>query len=417
MTTTDRCDYSDLPREMCAHCGAAPGDRPQVERPWRWDGRGVRVGGRALESDPTAFDLPGRRIIKGESRCHYDAELGWLGAEHLRACKATDCKGCKPCGKTHCALRGRCPEHVNIEVGERTCPRCIDRARVDLLAIEQLYAVAMRDEVTYAGTDSEAFTLIGPVADRGQWEARRQRRVSADEARGWCDYPRHELLRPLDPYHPETVLGGWDIALRETYGPPTDLLTNVSRSVAYLTGLLAGPFPHGDEFEAFTAEIVTCRTHLEAVVHNSRAPETGRHCPRCIELRGKGPRLRKRYGAHPGLPPGHRCAAPIGKCKICDGRDDTWHCPDVGAHWWTEEDYRRHVASDYVEHADELPAAELADRLGVPLSTVRKWAARVWDDAARAYREPALKARRKSADGRKVYRVADALRLIENRSA
>lgn len=369
-------------------------------------------------------------------RCHYVGQLGWLSPEHLRDCKAADCRGCKPCGKTHCAMRGRCPEHVEPAAGIRTCPKCIGRTRADLSAIESLYALAdvavehrhadygaLLDEASESGADGEAFNLVGPAADPGQWAERRRRLVARYDAAGVCDWPRHEALAPDDPHHPYAVLGRWDYALRESYGPSTDLFITVSRAADYLRGLLAGPFPHGDEFEDFAAEIAMCRTHLEAVVHDSRTPEEGRHCPWCIDQRGKGPRMQKRYAVHPGLPPGEKCGAKDGSqgeilpCSTCDGRDDTWHCPDVPSHWCSERDYRNRVAVDYVEHAAELPAAELAERLGVPLSTVRKWAARIWDKEAKAYTEPLLKSRRRGADGRKLYQVAEALRLAERRSA
>ena len=57
--------------------------------------------------------------------CTYDTERGWCTPEHLRDCKAADCRGCRPCAEDHCELNGRCAEHVEHEAGIYTCPRCI----------------------------------------------------------------------------------------------------------------------------------------------------------------------------------------------------------------------------------------------------------------------------------------------------
>lgn len=51
MTTTDRCDYSDLPPETCHHCGARPGDRPGLVAA---QARAARRGCR----EPSSLDRP-----------------------------------------------------------------------------------------------------------------------------------------------------------------------------------------------------------------------------------------------------------------------------------------------------------------------------------------------------------------------
>jgi hypothetical protein len=326
-------------------------------------------------------------------KCHYDAELGWVTPEHVRDCDDHGCAGCKPCGKTHCAMRGRCSEHVEAAAGIRTCPRCIGKVRTRLTRIENLYALAdvavelrandsgaLLDEAAESGIDGEAFNLVGPAADPAQWAERRRRVVAADRARGWCDYPRHGALDPDDERHPYAVLGRWDYALREEYGPQTDLFITVSRAADYLRGLLDGPFPHGDEFEDFDRETTACLTHLEAVIHDSRAPEEGRHCPVCIEQFGKGPRLRKRYADHDTT-----------------GASDTWHCLDNSAHWWTESDYRSRVASDYLEYAVALTAADMQAQYRIKPGSLRTWAAR-----------GLVRKRGKNDQGLTLYDVADA---------
>lgn len=371
-----------------------------------------------------------RSNVTKKPRCHWDADRGWCTPEHQRDCADRDCTGCRPCAKTHCAMRGSCPSHVKPEAEERTCAACIGKARRNLDKIEQLYALADTDvearhdeigalleQAAESGVDSEAFNLVGPAADPGQWAERRRRLQAAYDASGLCAWPRHEALSEDDPQHPYAVLGRWEMALRETYGLHTDLLTSVSRAADFLRRMLGETFPHGDEFEDFDREIHACREHLEAVVQDSHEPEKGAPCPTCSAELGKAPRLRKRYAVHPGLPPGKRCAAREGQCRICTGKDDTWHCPDNAAHWYTQHEYETRVDRDYVRHADQLPARELAERIGVPLSTLRKWAARTWDAQAKTWREPRLVSRRRAADGRKLYRVADALRLAEKRSA
>ena len=339
-------------------------------------------------------------------RCHYDHDAGWLTPEHARDCADHDCDGCRPCPKTHCAMRGKCASHVEPETGERTCPACIGKVRGHLNAIELLASLNLPDEAEETGVESEAFNLTGPAADPGQWEARRQRMVAGDDGRGWCQWPRHEALDPLDPRHPYTVLGGWDMALRETYGPPTDLLVSVSRAADYLRGLLAGPFPHGEEFEAFDAALADCRAHLEAVIHDSREPEKGAPCPTCAAEHGKGPRLRKRYAAHPGLKPGEVCAKKQRgeECPTCDGEADTWHCPDVASHWFTDHEYRNRIGREHVRHASELTDRDCEARTGVKAATIRKWAERGH-------------VRRRLSGGRRVYVVADVVRHAEGAGA
>jgi hypothetical protein len=361
-----------------------------------------------------------------KSTCHYDAERGWLTPEHLRDCADSSCAGCKPCSETHCALRGRCSNHVKYaEIGERTCPRCIGATRRDLAAIVDLYALidldvearhfdvsALLEEVTQSGVESEAFNLIGPAAAPEQYSEKRARLGGLYERRGWCDWPRHEGFRDDDRHHPYAVLGRWDMACREQYGPQTDLFVTVSSAADYLARLLAGPFPHGDEFEDFTREIADCRGHLEQVTHDAKVPEEGRHCPRCTEDHGRGPRLVKRYAAHPGLKRGQQCDEE--RCRICAGDLDTWHCPANGDHWWTEHDYRSRVAVDYVQHATELPILEMSERTGITASTLRRWAGRTLlsiEDGESVYGPPRLKARGRNSDGRRLYRVADALAL------
>lgn len=356
-------------------------------------------------------------MSRTEPSCRWDGERGWLTVEHERDCSAIACGGCKPCPKTHCAMRGSCPSHVEAEAGLRTCPRCVGAVRRDLGLLGDLYAVAatvvtartwdvgtLLEEVEVVGVESEALNLVGPAADPGQFAERRRRMAASYDDRGWCEWPRIEVMADDDPHHPYAVLGRWDMAMREQYGPQTDLFITVTSALDYLTGLLAGPFPHEDEFEDFAREIAGCRNHLEGVIHDSRAPESGRPCPRCAESAGKGPRLQKRYAEHLKLKQDERCQRD--GCRTCAGRDDTWHCPDVPEHWWPEEDYRLRVASDYVQHAHALTADQLGERLGVKPGTIRVWANR-----------EQIRKRGRDHLGRQLYDVSDALRRVAKSEA
>lgn len=322
--------------------------------------------------------------------CHYEAAHGWLGAEHLRDCKAADCSGCRPCGKDHCGMRGRCAHHVDRGAGIHTCPRCVGKVRADLARIVTLHTIDVPSEALHAGVDSEAFNLAGPSASVDQLDARRR---VGDRDRGFCEWP----IPRDDDRHAYHVLGRWDLALREWWGPQTDLLVTVERAAAYLTGLLDGGFPHGDEFEEFARDVAACRDHYERVVHEARVPETGARCPECGE---GGPRLVKHYARGDDE-------------RTKRGDHDTWHCPRETAHWWSERDYRDRVASTYVQHADRLPTREMAERLDIPASTIRRWASTTRKEVAGEWVDlpPRLRSVGLSVDGRKTYRVSDVATL------
>lgn len=324
-------------------------------------------------------------------KCRYDADLGWLTVEHVRDCKGVDCAGCKPCGKSHCDFRGHCGNHVEQHAGIYTCPACIGHVRRKLRRVVEMHTYDMRREALAAGVDSEAFNLLGPAASADQTLARRDYQ---DADRGWCDFPP-----PNDPHHPYAILGRWDLAMRESYGPATDLFITVTRAADYLEGLMnaeRSDFAHTRQFQEFSRDLNKCLRHLEDVAHDSREPEKGAPCPSCEK---PAPRLHKHYG------------------HAVDGSGDKWQCPRVPEHHWEDAEYRARVDGDYLKHATELPARELAERIGVALSTFRKWTAKTWNDDARAYDEARLKHCGKGADGRKLYRVADAQKLAEREAA
>lgn len=308
--------------------------------------------------------------------CRYDVERGWLTPEHLRDCNEHDCRGCRPCGEDHCDLLGRCAEHIEHDAGIYTCPRCIGRVKRVVHQIVERYS-ELPEEIETKGVDSEALNLHGPAASAEQLAARR--RWEAD--RGWCDFPR--TLAADDPHHPYAVLGRWDMAIRESYGPETDLFVTVSRAADYLTGPVMERFAHTQEFEDFARDVARCLTHLETVLSDSREPEKGAPCPTCREVRDdhKGPRLRKRYGAD------------------VTGKDDTWHCPDVPAHWWADVEYRTRVDGDYLNHAQALTASQMHEAHGIKPGTLRQWANR-----------GTVAKRGRNDQGQQLYDVAQAIK-------
>jgi len=271
----------------------------------------------------------------------------------------------------------RCANHVETAAGMFTCPACIGKVKGRVRQIVERYA-ELPDEIEHKGVDSEALNLHGPAATAEQLEARRR----WDAERGWCDFPR--TLAEDDPHHPYAVLGRWDLAIRESYGPPSDLFITVSRAADYLTGPVMEKFAHTQEFEDFARDITRCLAHLETVLSDSREPEKGAPCPSCREQRDdeKGPRLRKRYGAD------------------VTGKDDTWHCPDVPAHWWSDVDYRTRVDGDYLSHAKALTASQMHAAHDIKPGTLRQWANR-----------GAVKRRGRNAQGQQLYDVEQAIKV------
>lgn len=279
------------------------------------------------------------------------------------------------CNHHHCAMRGRCPSHVNPDAGITTCPRCIRRVKRDIETIvERITLLTFDAEVD--GVDSEAMNLIARAAAPQQYAEKRRRLHERYEQLGWCEWPRSEGYRPDDPHHPYAVLTSWAQVLEDAGWIKYHALhwTTTRAAAAIITALDDTDLAQGDAFEDLARDIARCRAHLDDVDHDSRTPDLGRPCPTCTSEHGKGPKLRKRFATHPGTRPGQRCGDRL--CPICDGRQDSWHCPDNPEHAWTDEDYRARVDADYLEHATALTADQLAQRFGIKASLVRQWASR-----------------------------------------
>lgn len=267
--------------------------------------------------------------------CNYITDT-WTTNEHLNGCNEPTCPGCRPCEHDHCELRG-CPNHTNRTTGIWTCPSCIGRTRRDLKTIVRLMTFDIPAETIDAGIESEAMNLAGTATIA----------LPIDSRRGWCAWPPTET-------HPYTVLAGWELALREEYGPNSDLSITIPRAADYLDLLLNQEFPHTRRFEDFARDVRRCRTHLEAVIHDSRAPETGAPCPECGD---KAPKLIKRYGP--------------------TENDDAWHCPDnPGQHSWTNAAYWQRIEGDYLNPDEWMPAKDAAEKLGISIGALKVRATR-----------------------------------------
>ena len=341
------------------------------------------------------------------SQCYRDTEGWWRAGRHEEhpADWEGACPGCEPCEPRdeqgnpldHCTARGSCGEHVPR--GVLTCNRCIGKARATLTTIETLSAVLI-DEAIEVGVDSEAANLAGPAADP---EAVMWRRTTAARPHFDADGILVHSFGSVaydEELHPLSVLGTWDFMLREDYDLPTGLQVTVSRSVAFLSGLLTkfANDKHQD-FPLFVREIGACRAHLEDVLHEGHRVERGARCAKC-----QATNLIKRY-----------------RDNDKTGAKDVWFCPAAECRdELSEGEYRLYVAREHARQADRLPAREMAVRVGVPEGTIRRWAGRrktqeTGEDPV--WHPPLLRSVGVGADLRKLYRVTDVEALRDGRCA
>lgn len=223
----------------------------------------------------------------------------------------------------HCTMR-RCSNHVGPN--ELTCARCLGRARANLRRIpvvsRLMMLIALED-----GVDSEAANLAGPAANPEAWS---WRKVAARQGRAW----HLSLIEDDDDEHPYTVLGRWDLMLREDYDQPSNMVLTIANAAAYLEGQL-GRVAQDDEqdFPLLASEIRKCRQHLERVLRTAMIKQRGAPCPECTtEETGVGPRLVREYG--------HWCDdEACERIHYDDDTDDMWVCPRDRDHWWDVESY------------------------------------------------------------------------------
>lgn len=292
------------------------------------------------------------------------------------------CEDCSPCPYRHC----RVCTHAHIE---GTCPDCLAEIRTDISEIGRMVSDLLDDEAETRGPTSEAVMLLGPVADP---EARGHLAASVACGRVHADY----LGEAVGEEHPLWVLGTWEMVYRDAFDHDTTEELTVWSAADYLGRNLtyASTWPHVP-FEDFASDLRRCASHLESVLHD-----------------------RDHLGA-----PCLKCETAMVRAVDAKGAttDDWWceHCRTVTP----ANQYRYAVTAAYRDKADRLTAKDLADRIDVPRSTVRRWASirrvvtegGVVDGAfvpgTITESPPLLRWCGRDPYSHKVYRVADAIAL------
>lgn len=302
-----------------------------------------------------------------DDRCRYagTGQPRVLVGRHEDGCENPACSGCQECTRAHCRV-------CSVTHSAGVCGGCMTAMRDDLAELARMYA-DLPDEVEHRGINGEAMSLLGPVADPEAWGHHEASAAVGRTAEQWTD--------GCDFLHPLWVTGSWASVYREAFEheEPTELAT-VAGEVDYLSVHLheMANYPHVP-VEDFAQALRKCRAHLEDVLLDGERAETGAPCVQC----------RTRLQRH----------------VTEDGRE-WWWCRACRTNL-TEDQYRYAVGVAYKANADRLPAADLAERVDVPASTIRRWAAvRRADDGTEM--PPLLRSVGLDHHKRKVYRVADA---------
>lgn len=314
------------------------------------------------------------------SPCRYVEDQGYLLKAHMPYCKDVACRGCVPCTHDnygnplrHCTARQHCSNH--LEAAERlTCSNCVARTAGHIAEIVR-WSDEVYDEALEEGVDSEAANLAGPAADpiRAMWARINANRGVEVEDRAW----------EAEDKHPLTVLGGYEMRLREDYSEDYSELPpiTIDGAATYLQARLNRiAQDETQDWPYLASEIASCHSHLAEVLHLARRPEKGAPCIACE----KAPALVKKYTHHD-----------------LTGDSDRWVCPNPDCRaWWPEVAYRQWVSDDYLDNAETLTAAEMHQVYEIKPSTLRTW----------ADRNTGLK-RGKNTRGQQTYDVAMARRL------
>lgn len=271
------------------------------------------------------------------STCKWDRE-----AEEYRNGDGEPCKVDDYGDPTrHCTARRGCANHVGD--GELTCARCLGRARTNLRRIpivsRLMMLIALED-----GVDSEAANLAGPAANPEAWS---WRKVAARQGKAW----HLSLIEDDDEEHPYSVLGRWDMMLRDDYGHPSDEIVTIANAAAYLDGQLGRVAQDdGQDFPLLARELRKCRQHLERVLRTAMSRQRGAPCPDCTsEETGVGPRLVREYG--------HWCEDDdCDRLHYLDDSADEWVCPRNRAHSWTVSSYEAYIEERTGKRSEKVGA-------------------------------------------------------------
>lgn len=318
------------------------------------------------------------------TECQRD-DQGYRLTEHQDDCRDRDCPGCVECTHDdhgnpvrHCPIRKRCTTHLSFD--EYACPRCLNLIRRNLTGILDAVA-AMPPEAEESGIDSPALNHATPSAHPESYRARMRHNTTIG----------HDT-EDYDQQDPWAMLGVRERMIRTDLGHDRVLVSpTLAETCAYL-GWVLTDLARDEQQTLIVADLLDetsrLRSHLEAVLHDSRAPERGAPCPRCTK---PAPRLVKRWA--------HWCdREDCTREHDTSGARDTWQCPRDEDHWWSEADYRMRVSDQYLANARRLTAEQMETQHGVKAGSVRGWASK------------GLVAKRgKDQRGRTLYDVDDTL--------
>lgn len=283
-----------------------------------------------------------------------------------------ECAGCLECTELHCFVqwhgeRGDCETHA-----ETVCPKCVAKVREHLEEIVRLSGLPLVGEVLTKGANSEAADLLGPAADPKQWRQRSDygHIFEPDSRLGWH-------------LHPAAVLGWFDMLVTEHLGHKRTGRATVERAADYLGRNLH--FLAADrefDFPDLAEALADCRVHVERVLHDGEQVETGAPCLNCEDVR-----LVRTRG---------------------DG-EDQWTCPRCKRRS-TDGQYRFAIKAEFIDRSPELNADDMATRIGVASSTIRRWShvLRTQVKGEDPIEHPPILKSVGVVNGRKVYLVTDA---------
>ena len=280
---------------------------------------------------------------------------------------ADDCPGCQPCTEPHCRICGA--THT-----PGTCPECMAETREALHEIAKMCG-ALPDEVEARGVEGEAMFLLGPVADP---EAIGHMEASVRAGR----VPEEYLAEATGDLHPLWVLGTWSMMWVDALEHDTDEMVTIAAATDYLDrnmSYMAG-FEHLS-FEDFARDLLGCRNHLEAVLHDGEQRDRGAPCM--------------------------TCSVPLERTWGDDAKGDGWRCPRC-KQTSTDDQYRFAVMHLHREEAAWLTDRDMQIRTGVKAGTVRSWSreqpktGEVW-------------VRKRRDQERTVYAVADVLAVAKSK--
>lgn len=237
------------------------------------------------------------------------------------------------------------------------------------------------------------------------------------------DRIEHQLSLMLDddPHHPLTVLGTWELMLREDYGHPSHERITIASAAGYLDRMLHRLANDPEQnWALFAEEIAACRKHLEQIAHNQRLDgDVGAECFMC----GNG-NVEKKHGERRHIKAPHRHTGCVrgdkdGYCRDAANHripDDWWECLNKKCRTkYSPQDYEQRGRARYLLLASELTLADMADRFSLPYSTLRRWASKTRtqrEGEAPVEHPPKIRAVYLNGEGRKMYRVQDVEKVV-----